>query len=91
MMHSLISGSVAMSCWVVGLFFHGFWRKTLDRLFQIFAYAFWILGIERIIPVVFEIADETRTYVYLIRLLAFVLILFAILNKNRGASGKTKG
>ncbi|MEW6054971.1 MAG: DUF5985 family protein [Bdellovibrionota bacterium] len=84
MMYALVSGAAAMACWVVGLFFFRFWKQTSDRLFQIFAFAFWILSVERILPTVLKLSDEPRTFVYLIRLLAFILILVGILVKNRG-------
>lgn len=78
-----IFGAITMACWVAGLFFLRFWRKTGDRLFLIFAMAFWMLAAERIILVLINQEDEVRTFVYVIRLFAFVLILWAIFDKNR--------
>lgn len=83
-----IFGAITMACWVAGLFFFRFWRKTGDRLFLIFALAFWMLAAERVILVLMNQVDEIRTFVYVIRLFAFVLILWAIFDKNRAPKPK---
>jgi hypothetical protein len=68
---------------VAGLFFLRFWRQTHDRLFLIFSVSFWMLGIQRLLLGAAEPAPESRTGFYLIRLAAFLLILSAIVDKNR--------
>jgi len=82
-MSQFLSGAIMMACWVAGLFFLRFWKKTADRLFAIFAVAFWMLAFERLILAMIQEANEVRGYVYIIRFLAFVLILWAIIDKNR--------
>lgn len=83
-LYPFISGSVMMGAWVAGLFFFRFWSKTRDRLFKYFGIAFWLLAVERIVLVFFVSAThEDHSLVYLIRLAAFVLILSAIVDKNR--------
>lgn len=77
-----VSGGIAMACMVAGLFFLRFWRKSRDRLFILFAIAFWILAVNRL-ALTFTQVDETRTYLYMVRLLAFLVILAAIVDKNR--------
>ena len=79
----VISGAILMGYLVAGLFFLRFWRETRDRLFLIFAIAFAILGGQRIALLLTLGQTETRTGVYLIRLFAFLLILGAIVDKNR--------
>lgn len=79
----LISGAVFMAGMTAGLFFLRFYRDTRDRLFAIFAAAFFLLGIERIFLVSIPPEHEARSLVFLIRLVAFVLILMAIIDKNR--------
>ena len=86
-LNRLMLGALVMGCAVAGLFFLRFWRKTRDRLFMIFAISFWLMGINWLAlsftdPNAAEDA-EFRAALYLIRLLAFVLILYAILEKNR--------
>lgn len=76
-------GAIAMASFVAGLFFLRFWRDTGDRLFAIFAAAFWVLGVTRIALVVMDTENENRTFVYWVRLLAFILIIVAVIDKNR--------
>ena len=83
-----LSGAVTIGFAVAGLFFLRFWHKTRDKLFRAFATAFWMMAIERVILVSMNVQDETRTYVYLIRLVAFLLIIKAIYEKNRPIKDK---
>ena len=82
-MASFLYGAAAMGCAVIALFFHRFWRHSTDLLFLLFSIAFWILGANYIILGLVPIPDETRVPVFLARLIAFALILFAIVDKNR--------
>ncbi len=82
-MVQFLSGAIMMACWAAGLFFFRFWKKTEDRLFAIFAVAFWMLASERIILAIMNETNEARSYVYIIRFFAFLLILWAIADKNR--------
>jgi Family of unknown function (DUF5985) len=79
----MVSGAITMGYAVVGLFFLRFWRDTRDRLFLIFAIAFFILGVQRLALVLTRHMIETGTELYLVRLFAFLLILAAIIDKNR--------
>ena len=85
--YHLVSGAIVMGYLVAGLFFLRFWRATRDRLFLIFAVAFWILGFQRMALAVDRVLIETHSSLYLIRLFAFLLILAAIVDKNRGCRG----
>ena len=71
---------------MAGLYFSNFWRITGDRLFRLFAYAFWVLALHWTALGILEPTVESRHYLYLLRLLAFVLILVAIVDKNRRGS-----
>lgn len=82
MMNQFVLGAIVMACGAAGLFFLRFWRKTHDRLFLIFAIAFWTLGLNWL-ALAFTNADEVRTALYVVRLLAFVFILIGIIDKNR--------
>lgn len=79
--NAFLMGVIAMACWVAAVFFLRFWRETADRLFAIFAAAFALLGLTRL-ALVFVHAEHNE-YVYWVRLAAFVLILVAIIDKNR--------
>ena len=78
-----ILGALVMACAAAGLFFLRFWRKTRDRLFAIFAAAFWLMGLNWLLLSFTDKDAEFRPALYLIRLVAFVLILYAIVEKNR--------
>jgi hypothetical protein len=79
----LVSGAITMGYAVAGLFFLRFWRETRDRLFLIFTGAFWLLGLQRLALAFSRDMVEEPTGLYLIRLFAFLLILGAIVDKNR--------
>ena len=85
-LNPFILGMVVMACGVAGLFFLRFWRRTRDPLFIAFALAFALLGIGQAVLALANIPTEERSSLFLIRLSAFALILFAILRKNRAAS-----
>lgn len=76
-----LGGAILMASWAVAVFFYRFARTTGDRLFHFFAAAFFLLGFERVCRGF--LPSLVQPYVYLIRLLAFLLILFAIWDKNR--------
>lgn len=78
-----LSGAITLGFVVAGLFFLRFWRKTRDRLFLAFAMAFVLLGVGQAVQALANIPQEERSYIYLIRLAAFTLILIAIVRKNR--------
>lgn len=61
-------------------FFLRFWRESRERLFLLFAGAFCLLGVNRIVTVLLQ--QEESLVPYVVRLLAFLLILLAILDKN---------
>jgi hypothetical protein len=72
-----------MASLIISLFFLRFWRKTHDRLFLFFATSFALLMGERIIRSSLVIDTEVAPYVYMVRLVAFGLIIVAIIDKNR--------
>lgn len=87
-MNEFLSGMAAALCLVAGLFFLRFWRKTRDRFFAFFAASFWLMAVHRFVNVILRDTNEHLVAVYSIRLIAFVLILVAIVDKNRAAPRK---
>ncbi len=81
-MENFLRGLIAMGMAVAGLFFLRFWRETRDRLFAAFALAFFILAVNRGSLTFMGQSQEEPTILYLVRLLAFVIILIAIVDKN---------
>jgi hypothetical protein len=85
-MVGFMGGAISVGYLVAGLFFLKFWRRTRDGLFAAFAAAFVLMAANQAAPVLFGIPDEALGGVYLLRLAAFLLIIWAILRKNmRGA------
>lgn len=82
---AVVSGALVAGYAVAGLFFLRFWRETRDRLFGIFAAAFWLLAVQRAALALSSDPNGDQVLLYGIRLLAFVLILVAIVDKNRGS------
>jgi Family of unknown function (DUF5985) len=78
-------GALTMAGLVAGLFFFRFWRLSRDRLFLLMGIAFWVLALNWLGLAVLPRIDESRHYVYLLRLLAFLLIIAGIVDKNRSA------
>lgn len=78
-----MSGAIMLAFMVCGLFFLRFWTKTRDKLLLAFAFAFWMLGTERIFLFAINVESEGRTFVYFFRLAAYALIIWAIIQKNR--------
>ena len=78
-----IAGAVAFGFFVCGLFFLRYWHRSRDELFLTFALAFGLLGTGQSILTLANIPTEERGALYLFRLAAFLLILFAIYRKNR--------
>ena len=76
-------GAIAMGSTIAALFFLRFWRETGDRLFVMFAISFLLLGITRLGLALSHDSIEGETHWYWGRLAAFVLILIAIVDKNR--------
>jgi hypothetical protein len=79
---SFLSGAVTMGFLVACLFFLRFWRKTSDRFFLAFAAAFLLLALNQALAQWIGAADERVGYTYLLRVVAFVVILVAIVDKN---------
>lgn len=82
-MIGLISGALVLGYLVIGLFFLRFWNASRDRLFVLFAIAFGVLAVQRLALSLTENTLEDQTVFYLMRLAAFVIILIAIIDKNR--------
>jgi hypothetical protein len=82
-MSNAILGAVAMASFVTCLFFIRFWQDTRDRLFLFFAIAFGVDAATRGLLALGGIAQEYEPFFYLARLVTFLLIIAAIIDKNR--------
>jgi len=81
-MVALNAGATGLECLIAGVFFLRFWWRTGEGLFLAFAVAFWLLGLNAVLPTLLSRPAQSHGEVYLLRLAAFLLIILAILAKN---------
>jgi len=79
----LLRGALVACCVVAGVFFFRFWRTSGDRLFLFFAAGFWVFALNWLGLSLLRGPPESQHLIYLLRLLAFGLILVGIYDKNR--------
>jgi hypothetical protein len=77
-----LTGAVTLAYIVASMYFVHFWRRTADRLFLAFAVAFALLALNQLAVFALGVDDERYNYAYILRVLGFVLILLAIVDKN---------
>ncbi|HEY8575615.1 MAG TPA: DUF5985 family protein [Devosia sp.] len=82
-MFAFVSGLITMGFLVSGLFFIRFWVRTRDILFAAFAAAFWLLAANQALLALSNLPVEERSWMYLLRLAAFIIIIAAVVLKNR--------
>jgi hypothetical protein len=83
MIEGFLLGIIVTTSLIAAMYFLKFWRQTRDVLFLAFGAAFLIEGINRIGFLFVAMPNEGSASIYVVRLLAFLLILGAILYKNR--------
>jgi drug/metabolite transporter superfamily protein YnfA len=86
-----LSGATMVASAVIALFFLRYWRETRDRLFLMFAGGFFTFALSRLLLAFLDEKDEGRVLVYMLRLVAFALILAAIVEKNRSHRQASRG
>lgn len=84
-LYYFLQGAAAMSCAVAAMFFGHFWRMSRDRFFLFFVAAFVAQGLNWLGLAVVQPSVESKHWFYLLRLVAFVAIIIAIIDKNRRA------
>lgn len=80
-MNQFMLGTIAMGSAVAALLFFRFWRSSGDRLFFYFTLSFATEAFDRVLMALGRL-DDTSTAFYLIRLLSYALILWAVVEKN---------
>ena len=83
MLNFFLAGAIVMGFAVAALLFLKFWRKTRQGLFLAFAGSFMLLGVTQALLTLAGILIEERSWLYLLRLAAFLLILAALWSQNR--------
>lgn len=76
------AGLITMGFLVITLFFLKFWRRTGDLLFLAFAVSFSLLALNQALTILIDVARDERSYLYLLRLVAFLIIIAAVVHKN---------
>ncbi|MBM0105495.1 hypothetical protein JM946_12085 [Steroidobacter sp. S1-65] len=83
MIEGFFLGVIVTASLTAAGFFWRFYRQTRDTLFLAFAAAFAIEGINRIAFLMVDKPSEGSPVIYSVRLVAFLLLLGAIVAKNR--------
>jgi uncharacterized membrane protein HdeD (DUF308 family) len=81
--NQFLLGAIAALSIVAGIVFVRSWRQTHDRLFLFFGLAFLIEGVNRTALALSGDPREGDPFYYVVRAGTFVLILYAIWDKNR--------
>lgn len=83
---AFLSGAITAGFVIASLFFFSFWRRTHDSLFAAFGAAFLLLAANQALITLAGIPEEHRSWIYLLRLAAFALLIVAIIRKNVGGN-----
>ncbi len=81
-MYNFLSGMVTAGYLVAALFFFRFWRRTKDSLFANFSIAFLLFASGQFGSIWFDGQHDDNTWIFLLRLAGFVLLLVAIVRNN---------
>ena len=87
-MIDFLAGAVTLGYIVAAAFFLRFWRRTADRLFLAFAAAFVLFALNQALAYAFTVVLEPASLVYALRVLGFLIIIGAIVDKNTRADRK---
>lgn len=77
-----LTGAIVMASAVIALFFLRFWRSTGQRFFLYFSLSFFVEAIHRAYSAWDGTSHEDSPYHYLVRLVSYGLILWAVVEKN---------
>jgi hypothetical protein len=81
-MREFLTGMITMGFLVAALLFFRFWRRTHDKLFVFFGVAFILFALSQGFAVLSGTPREDYSWIYLVRLAGFVLLIVAIVGKN---------
>ena len=81
-MLDFLSGMTTAGFLIAALFFFRFWSKSKDALFAYFGISFVLFAASQAVRLVVDAPHEDITWIYLLRLAGFALLLVAIVRKN---------
>ena len=82
MTKTFLLGIIAMASATAGAFFFRFWQMSRDTLFLAFGVFFVLESVSRTLLAFSENPSEGSPWIYVVRLVALVLVLAAIVKKN---------
>lgn len=83
MVNDFLAGAIVMGFAIAALLFLKFWSRTREGLFLAFSGSFMLLGVTQALLTLGSFYTEERSWLYLLRLAAFLLILYALWLQNR--------
>ncbi len=86
MIKDVLLGAIAMAALTISVVFTRHWYQTRDRLFLFFSAAFAVMGLGRIAFAVVPSPSDHSPMFYGTQLLAFMIIIVGIVDKNRSSS-----
>jgi hypothetical protein len=81
-LQAFTAGGLTVGYLIAALFFLRFWATSRRFLFAVFATAFVLMAGTQAIPILLGVPREYQSYVYLMRLVAFVLIIYGVLRHS---------
>ncbi|MGH6771464.1 MAG: DUF5985 family protein [Xanthobacteraceae bacterium] len=90
-MLAYVSGMTTMGYLIAGLFFFRFWWRISDALFIYFGVSFCMLAVSQALATLAGIPGESQSWIYLLRLAAFTLLIVGIIAKNFGEGRRGSG
>lgn len=81
-MLNFLSGMTVAGFLIAALFFFRFWVRSKDALFVFFGISFILFAISQAASPFLDSPHDDRTWIYLLRLAGFALLLVAIAGKN---------
>lgn len=89
--NGFLAGLITMCFGAIGLCFLRFWHLSRDPLFVAFAIAFWLLAANQALVGLSIVPREEQSWVFLLRVTAFLIIVAAIVRKNiRQGNGRLR-
>lgn len=90
-MGQLLNGMSTMGFLIAAVFFLRFWRRTKDRLFATFSCAFVLLALNQALAGASIVPREDESLLYMLRVIAFGLLIVAIISKNLANGSVDRG
>ena len=81
-MYDFLTGVATAGFLIAAVFFFRFWKTTQDTFFAILGIAFVLFAANQAAVALLEVSREEQSWIYVLRLVGFALLLVAITQKN---------